>query len=398
MQLPHPAHQPYQQQQNSSSSPVTPRPAAARTDPVSPASASSKQLSSSATSASSVPSPPPAARPALKTSASTPLSASASSPLALFSGLPPPLQPSASINAVLWQSELIQDVLQVTIDKQRAAQRGNSSRIFLAEAAKEALSSSERVLSLDQLDSVLIERLSLPLPGHSCSLAYLISCYRRVSDILAIMRHIHSTLPASFASSLPEPLFLTTASDVMLAVESCDQLLARIIAYCCMVLTDDDVRAANQQELLRLLFSDPLLSRTLPPYFLDYIHKLIEPEQLEDVFTPIIGMCAGMAPPVPTLLPTAHLRTSQTEAPSPPNPLQIPPTSLSHHPPPTIPTPRPAHRPPIPDGLTTRLLPITPHRARRPRLGQYTGRRASRPSRTTTVGCGRSTVCTMARW
>ena len=286
-----------------SAAPVTARPAPPRPENVSPPSASSKQLSSSVTSSSSVPSPPPAARPALRTSASTPLSASASSPLALFSSLPSSLQPTSASNAAIWQSELIQDVLQVTIDKQRAAQRGNVSRTFLAEAAKEALSASpsERVLSLDQLDSVLIERLSLPLSGHTCSLSYLISCYRRVSEILAVMRHIHSNLPAAFASSLPEPLFLTTASDVLLAVETCDQLLARIIAYCCMVLTDDDVRTANQQELVRLLFSDPLLSRTLPPYFLDYIAKLSEPEQLEDVFTPIIAMCAGMAPPIPVL-------------------------------------------------------------------------------------------------
>ena len=190
----------------------------------------------------------------------------------------------------------------MTIDKQRAVQRGNTSRTFLAESAKEALSSSpsERVLSLDQLDSVLIERLSLPLSGgHTCSLSYLISCYRRVTDILSVVRHIHSTLPATFASSLPEPLFLTTAADVLFATETCDQLLARVIAYCCMVLTDDDVRLVNQQELLRLLFSDPLLSRTLPPYFLDYMAKLSDPEQLDDVFTPIISQCAGIVPRLP---------------------------------------------------------------------------------------------------
>ena len=191
----------------------------------------------------------------------------------------------------------------MTIDKQRSSQRGTASRTFLAEAAKETLSSSpnERVLSLDQLDSILIERLSLPLPGHACSLSYLIACYRRVVETLRVMRDIQSTLPATFASSLPEPLFLTTAADVLLALDTCDQLLARIIAYCCMVLTDDDVKTANQQELLRLLFSDPLLSRTLPQYFLDYLVKLSEPEQLEEVFTPIIAACAGMAPPIPAL-------------------------------------------------------------------------------------------------
>ena len=154
---------------------------------------------------------------------------------------------------------------------------------------------------MDQLDSALIERLSLPLSGHTCSLSYLISCYRRVSDTLAVVRHIQSSMPATFAASLPEPLFLTTAADVLLAIEACDQLLARVIAYCCMVLTDDDVRVANQQELLRLLLSDPFLSRTLPPYFLDYVVKLSEPEQLEDVFTPVIALCAGIAPPVPAL-------------------------------------------------------------------------------------------------
>ena len=285
------------------STPISARPPPSRADPVSPASASSKPLSSSVTSSSSVPSPPPAARPALRTSASTPLSASTPSPLAFFSSLPASLQPSPGLSAVVWQSELIQDVLQVTIDKQRVAQRGNASRTFLAEAAKDSLSSSSasRVLSVEQLDSVIIERLSLPLSGHTGSLSYLISCYRRVSEILAVVRHIHSNLPASFASSLPEPLFLTTSSDVLLAVETCDQLLARIIAYCCMVLTDDDVRVVNQQELLRLLFSDPLLSRTLPAYFLDYVVKLSEAEQLEDVFMPIISLCAGMAPPIPAL-------------------------------------------------------------------------------------------------
>ena len=277
-----------------------------------------KPLSSSASSSSHVPSnlsPAPSSRPQLKPTTSAPVHSPTPSP---FSHLPPTLQPSPTLPAPQWQSELILDVLSITLDKHRSGGSGTRSRVFLAEAAKEATAAAgsgggerEKLVTVEQLDGVLIERMSLPLGMYGTRLGYLLAAYRRVGEVMAALQHVQATLPASYALSLPEPMFLTTPADVASALSVCDQLLSRLIAFCCMVLTDDDpepgatasgqpqtVKQVNQAELLRLLFSDPSLSRTLPPRFLDYLVQFTDVDQLAEVFTPIISLCSPSAGPI----------------------------------------------------------------------------------------------------
>ena len=244
----------------------------------------------------------------------------------LFSSLPASLQPSPPLSEAAWQSELIAEVLSISVDKHKS---GKAGRTFLAEAAKEAAlaaasspsAGEQRLLSLEQLDSLLIERLSLPLAPHANGLSFLLSCYRRLVDVYASLNHVHANLPGSFAASLPSPVFLTTARDVTTGIETCEALLSRLIAYCCMVLTDDEplsgpvsssapqtVKDLNQQELLRLLYSDPQLSRALPPHFLEHVCRYTEAEQLWEAFNPIITQCGVL-----TALPASQASMSPFE-------------------------------------------------------------------------------------
>ena len=213
-------------------------------------------------------------------------------------------------------------MLSITLDKlQRTATTtqptpSTRQRVFLAEAAKEATAASaggSRLITVDQLDGVLIERMSLPLAAYGTRLGYLLAAYRKVGEVMAALQHAQAVLPASYAASQSEPMFLTTQVDVASALSVCEQLLSRLVAFCCMVLTDDDpepsavmaagqpqqtVKAVNQAELLRLLFSDPSLSRTLPPRFLDYLVQMTDVDQLAEVFTPLISLCHPNAGPI----------------------------------------------------------------------------------------------------
>lgn len=188
---------------------------------------------------------------------------------------------SAEERAKQWQHQALLDCFSLTLDRESATTpsalntTSKTVRTFLPQTAEDLDGSS---LCADLLDSVLIERLALPLAPFNSAIAYLTSCFKRATELQNALTQTELHL-----SSAPVASQLTNASVYPLAtsdfvscreiVQSCSQ---RCVNYSYLLLTgamDSESKATsrdvNLHEFIHLLMTNTGLGRSLPSGFLD---------------------------------------------------------------------------------------------------------------------------------
>ncbi len=99
------------------------------------------------------------------------------------------LQPLAPVDASPdWEDAIIQEVFQFSltpVEKQNLGVR----YLYLEQSATEAIpdATGKRLLSRDDLDSAIIERLNLPFVSHLNPFIYLVNCFDRAQNALELL-------------------------------------------------------------------------------------------------------------------------------------------------------------------------------------------------------------------
>ena len=84
-----------------------------------------------------------------------------------------------AIDTWIWMNGFVQ----ITLDRSRASGMRTFLETTSADLGEAQGNTSTPIFGRDELDTVIVERLGLPLTTYSTPFAYLLACYKRVGEI-----------------------------------------------------------------------------------------------------------------------------------------------------------------------------------------------------------------------